>query len=109
VLRRTLREVYDPWRELAAQGLRDICQTTAHEMGHNLGLEHTEYGLMDPSGGEWEWVFADGSRAGGYVAECKLWARAILHARLVRVQRCATKRCVRRITHQRLDMALAAL
>lgn len=108
-LRRMLREAYDPWRGLAAQGLRDICQATAHEYGHNLGLDHTEYGLMDHSGGAWEWTFPDGTRAGGYMAECKLWARAILRDRLVRVQRCETKRCVRRITQRRLDSALVAL
>lgn len=109
VLRDTLREVYDPWRGLAAQGLRSICQTTAHEMGHNLGLEHTEHGLMDPSGGTWEWAFKDGTRVGGWVRECKLWARAILSARRERMADCETKRCVRRITQRRVDTALAGL
>jgi hypothetical protein len=85
-----LRDAYDPWRGLAREALWDICQTTTHEMGHLLGHGHTDisdlhnYDLMAPDGGETVWVLNDGTRLGGYIAECKTWAKTILDARAKR-------------------------
>jgi hypothetical protein len=92
VLNDWLRDAYDSWRAMARDNLLNICQTTAHEMGHNLGHNHTDisdlhnYDLMAPDGGETVWILNDGTRLGGPIAECRAWAKAILDARAKRAR-----------------------
>lgn len=50
-------------RELWIDGWRDLCVTIVHERGHNLGLEHTANGVMQPDPRD------------NIVPECNSWAR----------------------------------
>jgi hypothetical protein len=85
-----LQNARDSWRAMARESLLDICQATAHEYGHNLGHDHTDvsdlhnYDLMAPDSGSTIWTLTDGTRLGGYIPECKAWAKTILDARAKR-------------------------
>lgn len=93
-LRGTLRDAYDPWRALQRQGLEDLCQTAAHERGHNLGLQHTDNGgLMDPD-------------AGATIPECRSWASAIIAGRRKHCPR-RPLRCVTKLTQRGVDATAA--
>jgi hypothetical protein len=87
-----LQNARDPWRAMAREALLDICQTTAHEYGHNLGHDHTDvsdlhnYDLMAPDSGSTIWTLTDGTKIGGYIPECKTWAKTILDARAKRTR-----------------------